>query len=148
MVNWGGRNSALTPVVKGGYYVKYTVNVQIKVNSYMLVGPFPSEIDHYLEFLVKKKHNFWTLDLMLGSSEMFKTAWLGCHQHHQIFTYNSRGRFHEKSQTEPDSRLSQGLKSETFVSAEFLAQMDFTKGGSAETSLKLWSQLFNLISYI
>ena len=25
------------------------------------------------------------------------------------------GRFHEKSQTEPDSRLSQGLKSETFV---------------------------------
>ena len=40
----------------------------------------------------------------------------------------SRGRFHEKSQTEPDSRLSQGLKSETFVSAEFLAQMDFTKG--------------------
>ena len=60
----------------------------------------------------------------------------------------SRGQFHEKSQTEPDSRLSQGLKSETFVSAEFLAQMDFTKGGSAETSLKLWSQLFNLISYI
>ena len=59
-----------------------------------------------------------------------------------------RGRFHEKSQTEPDSRLSQGLKSETFVSAEFLAQMDFTKGGSAETSLKLWSLLFNLISYI
>ena len=58
------------------------------------------------------------------------------------------GRFHEKSQTEPDSRLSQGLKSETFVSAEFLAQMDFTKGGSAETSRKLWSQLFNLISYI
>ena len=58
------------------------------------------------------------------------------------------GRFHEKSQTEPDSRLSQGLKSETFVSAEFLSQMDFTKGGSAETSLKLWSQLFNLISYI
>ena len=58
------------------------------------------------------------------------------------------GRFHEKSQTEPDSRLSQGLKSETFVSAEFLAQMDFTKGGSAETSLKLWSQLLNLISYI
>ena len=58
------------------------------------------------------------------------------------------GRFHEKSQTEPDSRLSQGFKSETFVSAEFLAQMDFTKGGSAETSLKLWSQLFNLISYI
>ena len=61
---------------------------------------------------------------------------------------DSRGRFHEKSQTEPDSRLSQGLKSETFVSAEFLAPMDFTKGGSAETSLKLWSQLFNLISYI
>ena len=58
------------------------------------------------------------------------------------------GRFHEKSQTEPDSRLSQGLKSETFVSAEFLAQMDFTKSGSAETSLKLWSQLFNLFSYI
>ena len=64
------------------------------------------------------------------------------------FRYLLRGRFHEKSQTEPDSRLSQGLKSETFVSAEFLAQMDFTKGGSAETSLKLWSQLFNLISYI
>ena len=58
------------------------------------------------------------------------------------------GRFHEKSQTDPNSRLSQGLKSETFVSAEFLAQMDFTKGGSAETTLKLWSQLFNLISYI
>ena len=34
------------------------------------------------------------------------------------------------------------------ILAEFLAQMDFTKGGSAETSLKLWSQLFNLISYI
>ena len=45
------------------------------------------------------------------------------------------GRFHEKSQTEPDSRLSQGLKSETFVSAEFLAQMDFTKGGSDVHSL-------------
>ena len=58
------------------------------------------------------------------------------------------GQFHEKSQTEPDSRLSQGLKSETFVSAEFLSEMDFTKGGSAKTSLKLWSQLFNLISYI
>ena len=58
----------------------------------------------------------------------------------------TRDRLHEKSQTEPDSRLSQGLKSETFVSAEFLAQMDFTKGGSAETSFKLWSQLF--ISYI
>ena len=66
----------------------------------------------------------------------------------RAFHSESRGRFHEKSQTEPDSRLSQGLKSETFVSAEFLAQMDFTKGGSAETSLKLWSQLFNLISYI
>ena len=51
------------------------------------------------------------------------------------------GRFHQKSQTEPDSRLSQGLKSETFVSAEFLAQMDFTKGGSAETSLKLWARI-------
>ena len=60
----------------------------------------------------------------------------------------NRGRFHEKSQTEPGSRLSQGLKSETFVSAEFLAQTDFTKGGLAETSLKLWSQLFNLISYL
>ena len=70
---------------------------------------------------------------------------------HLVLNYResrSRGRFHEKSQTEPDSRLSQGLKSETFVSAEFLAQMDFTKGGSAETSLKLWSQLFNLISHI
>ena len=76
----------------------------------------------------------------LAKSENF--SW----NRHQIF-YN-RGRFHEKSQTEPDSRLSQGLKSETFVSAEFLTQMDFTKGGSAETSLKLWSQLFNLISYI
>ena len=32
---------------------------------------------------------------------------------------HTRDRFHEKSQTEPDSRLSQGLKSETFVSAEF-----------------------------
>ena len=40
------------------------------------------------------------------------------------------------------------LKSETFVSAEFLAQMDFTKGGLAETSLELWSQLFNLILHI
>ena len=59
-----------------------------------------------------------------------------------------RGWFHEKSQTEPDSRLSQGLRAETFVSAEFFAQMDFIRGGSAETSLKLWSQLFNLISYI
>ena len=64
------------------------------------------------------------------------------------YMYRPGGRFHEKSQTEPDSRLSQGLQSETFVSAEFLAQMDFTKGGSAETSLKLCSQLFNLISYI
>ena len=52
------------------------------------------------------------------------------------FHLNYWGRFHEKSQIEPDSRLSQGLKSETFVSAEFLAQMDFTKGGSAETSFK------------
>ena len=60
----------------------------------------------------------------------------------KLTSSNVRGRFHEKSQTEPDSRLSQDLKSETFVSAEFLAQMDFTKGGSAETSLKLWSQLF------
>ena len=66
----------------------------------------------------------------------------------KITRMSTRGRFHEKSQTEPDSRLSQGLKSETFVSAEFLTQMDFTKGGSAETSLKLSSQLFNLISYI
>ena len=65
-----------------------------------------------------------------------------------VFFFVIWGRFHEKSQTEPDSRLSQGLKCETFVSAEFLAQMDFTKGGSAETRLKLWSQLFNLISYI
>ena len=60
----------------------------------------------------------------------------------------ARGRFHEKSQTQPDSRLSQGLKSETFVSAEFLAQMDFTKGGSAETSLKLWSQLFKKLYFM
>ena len=68
---------------------------------------------------------------------------------------HTRGRFHEKYQTEPDSRLSRGLKSETFVSAEFLAQMDFTKGGSAETSLKflisfrIFSELiFSLKSYI
>ena len=38
------------------------------------------------------------------------------------------GQFHEKSQTEPDSRLSQGLKSETFVSAEFLGSNGFHKG--------------------
>ena len=47
-----------------------------------------------------------------------------------------RGRFHKKSQFETSFGLSLGLKSETFVSAEFLAQMDFTKGGSAETGLK------------
>ena len=86
---------------------------------------------------------------------MIESSWIFlCEPEKEIFTFFQktqivfRGRFHEKSQTEPDSRLSQGLKSETFVSAEFLAQMDFTKGGSAETSLKLWSQLFNLISYI
>ena len=48
----------------------------------------------------------------------------------------SRGRFHKKSQFETSFGLSLGLKSETFVSAEFLAEMDFTKGGSAETGLK------------
>ena len=48
----------------------------------------------------------------------------------------SRGRFHKKSQFETSFGLSLGLKSETFVSAEFLAQMNFTKGGSAETGLK------------
>ena len=47
-----------------------------------------------------------------------------------------RGRFHEKSQFETSFGLSLGLKSETFVSAEFLAQIDFTKGDSAETGLK------------
>ena len=50
--------------------------------------------------------------------------------------YNTRGRFHKKSQFETSFGPSLGLKSETFVSAEFLAQMDFTKGGSAETGLK------------
>ena len=49
---------------------------------------------------------------------------------------HNRGRFHKKSQFETNFGLSLGLKSETFVSAEFLAQMDFTKGGSAETGLK------------
>ena len=49
---------------------------------------------------------------------------------------NDWGRFHKKSQFETSFGLSLGLKSETFVSAEFLAQMDFTKGGSAETGLK------------
>ena len=48
----------------------------------------------------------------------------------------ARGRFHKKSQFETSFGRSLGLKSETFVSAEFLAQMDFTKGGSAETGLK------------
>ena len=48
----------------------------------------------------------------------------------------SWGRFHEKSQFETSFGLSLGLKSETFVSAEFLAQIDFTKGDSAETGLK------------
>ena len=70
---------------------------------------------------------------------------LGRRKCYHSATVAPRGPFHEKSQTEPDSRLSQGLKSKTFVSAEFLVQMDFTKGGSAETSLKLWSQL--LISF-
>ena len=46
------------------------------------------------------------------------------------------GRFHEKSQFETSFGLSLGLKSETFVLAEFLAQIDFTKGDSAETGLK------------
>ena len=49
---------------------------------------------------------------------------------------NYRGRFHEKSQFETSFGLSLGLKSETFVLAEFLAQIDFTKGDSAETGLK------------
>ena len=48
----------------------------------------------------------------------------------------TRGRFHEKSQFETSFGLSLGLKSETFVLAEFLAQIDFTKGDSAETGLK------------
>ena len=48
----------------------------------------------------------------------------------------TRSRFHKKSQFKTSFGLSLGLKSETFVSAEFLAQMDFTKGGSAETGLK------------
>ena len=48
------------------------------------------------------------------------------------------GRFYKKSQFETSFGRSLGLKSETFVSAEFLAQMDFTKGGSAETA---WSQV-------
>ena len=45
------------------------------------------------------------------------------------------GRFHEKSQFETSFGPSLGLKSETFVLAEFLAQIDFTKGDSAETGL-------------
>ena len=49
--------------------------------------------------------------------------------------WNTWGRFHEKSQFET-SFWSLDLKSETFVSAEFLAQIDFTKGDSAETGLK------------
>ena len=49
---------------------------------------------------------------------------------------NTRGRFHEKSQFETSFGPSLGLKSETFVLAEFLAQIDFTKGDSAETGLK------------
>ena len=53
-----------------------------------------------------------------------------------LHVYMTRGRFHKKSQFETSFGLSLGLKSETFVSAEFLAQMDFTKGGSAETGLK------------
>ena len=60
-----------------------------------------------------------------------------------IFTYHGYvitkycwGRFHEKSQFETSFGLSLGLKSETVVLAEFLAQIDFTKGDSAETGLK------------
>ena len=49
---------------------------------------------------------------------------------------DTRGRFHEKSQFETSFGLSLGLKSETFVLAEFLAQIDFTKGDSAEIGLK------------
>ena len=48
----------------------------------------------------------------------------------------SWGRFHEKFQFETSFGLSLGLKSQTFVLAEFLAQIDFTKGDSAETGLK------------
>ena len=64
-----------------------------------------------------------------------------CRQHNKLLgAYSAlkknRGRFHKKSQFETSFGLSLGLKSETFVSAEFLAQMDFTKGGSAETGLK------------
>ena len=55
---------------------------------------------------------------------------------YNITKHNLRGRFHKKSQFETSFGLSLGLKSEIFVSAEFLAQMDFTKGGSAETGLK------------
>ena len=54
----------------------------------------------------------------------------------EIKLWDTRGRFHEKSQFETSFGLSLGLKSETFVSAEFLAQIDFTKGDSAETGLK------------
>ena len=50
--------------------------------------------------------------------------------------FGSWGRFHEKSQFETSFGPSLGLKSETFVLAEFLAQIDFTKGDSAETGLK------------
>ena len=53
-----------------------------------------------------------------------------------FYEETTRGRFHKKSQFETSFGRSLGLKSETFVSAEFLAQMDFTKGGSAETGLK------------
>ena len=48
---------------------------------------------------------------------------------------NTWGRFHEKSQFKTSFGPSLGLKSETFVLAEFLAQIDFTKGDSAETGL-------------
>ena len=58
------------------------------------------------------------------------------HPRHVDRSRQTRGRFHKKSQFETSFGLSLGLKSETFVSAEFLGQMDFTKGGSAETGLK------------
>ena len=57
------------------------------------------------------------------------------------------GQFHEKSQTEPDSRLSQGLKSETFVSADFLAQMDFTNKNRRfqDLSISFWNKLYRFM---
>ena len=58
----------------------------------------------------------------------WSTTWL-----HEINLFGTPGAGFMKSLS---FGLSLGLKSETFVSAEFLAQMDFTKGGSAESGLK------------